>query len=168
MIILGMMSHPDANCVAIRKVAANLKDSVYNQLVWAIDMLGASEYWTARLSPLELIYKPTGQRILFRGADKPQKIKSTKVAKGYIRYVWYEELAEFDGMKSVRTINQSLLRGGEVFQVFYTYNPPESQRSWVNTAVTEAGADALVHSSTYLTAPTGSGSANSSLPMRSI
>ena len=154
MIILGMMSHPDANCVAIRKVAANLKDSVYNQLVWAIDMLGASEYWTARLSPLELIYKPTGQRILFRGADKPQKIKSTKVAKGYIRYVWYEELAEFDGMKSVRTINQSLLRGGEVFQVFYTYNPPESQRSWVNTAVTEAGADALVHSSTYLTAPT--------------
>lgn len=153
MIILGMMADPAANCVAIRRVAANLKDSVYNQLLWAIDMLGVSEYWTARLSPLELIYRPTGQRILFRGADKPQKIKSTKVSKGYIRYVWYEELAEFDGMKSIRTINQSLLRGGRVFNVFYSYNPPESQRNWVNTAVTEAGDDAFVHSSTYLTVP---------------
>lgn len=153
MIILGIMEHPDANCVAIRRVAVNLKDSVYNQLLWAIEMLGVTEYWTAKLSPMELVYKPTGQKILFRGADKPQKIKSTKVSKGYIRYVWYEELAEFDGMKGIRTINQSLLRGGSVFQVFYTYNPPESQRNWVNTAVTEVGADAVVHSSTYLTVP---------------
>ena len=85
MIILGMMEHPDANCVAIRRVAVNLKDSVYNQLLWAVDMLGVAEYWTAKLSPMELVYKPTGQKILFRGADKPQKIKSTKVSKGYIR-----------------------------------------------------------------------------------
>lgn len=153
MIVLGMMRDPDANCVAIRRVAVNLKDSVFNQLLWAIEMLGVSEFWAVKLSPMELIYKPTGQKILFRGADKPQKIKSTKVSKGYIRYVWYEELAEFDGMRGIRTINQSLLRGGSDFEVFYTYNPPESQRNWVNTAVTEVGEDALVHSSTYLTVP---------------
>ena len=114
-IILGMMQNPDANAIAIRKVGMYLKDSVYEQLVWAIDKLGVSEYWQQKLSPLELIYLPTGQRILFRGADKPKKIKSTKVHKGYIRYIWYEEVDEFNGMAEIRTINQSLMRGGSKF-----------------------------------------------------
>ena len=83
-----MMKHPDANAVALRKVGMYLKDSVYEQLLWAISALGVEAYWLARRSPLELIYIPTGQRIIFRGADKPRKIKSTKVKNGYIRYLW--------------------------------------------------------------------------------
>ena len=85
-IILGMMKHPDANAVVIRKVGLYLKDSVYEQLVWAIEKLGVSHLWTQKLSPLCLIYK--GQKILFRGADKPKKLKSTKVSRGYSRYIW--------------------------------------------------------------------------------
>lgn len=114
-IVLGMMRHPDANAVAIRKVGLYLKDSVYEQLVWAVEKLGVSHLWQYKLSPLELVYLPTGQRILFRGADKPKKLKSTKVHKGYIRYIWYEEVDEFGGMEEIRTINQSLLRGGSAF-----------------------------------------------------
>lgn len=72
-IILGMMQHPDANAVCIRKIGQYLKDSVYEQLVWAIDKLGVSAKWQAKLSPLELLYLPTGQRILFRGADQAQE-----------------------------------------------------------------------------------------------
>lgn len=86
---LGMMKDPMANAVVIRKVGLYLKDSVYEQLLWAIERLGVSHLWQCRQSPLELVYTPTGQRILFRGADKPKKLKSTKVRKGYIRYVWY-------------------------------------------------------------------------------
>ncbi|MBQ3463653.1 MAG: PBSX family phage terminase large subunit [Clostridia bacterium] len=149
-IILGMMQNPDANAVAIRKVAEYLKDSVYNQLLWAIDALGVSHLWQPKLSPLEIVYKPTGQRIIFRGADKPQKLKSTKVHKGYIRYIWYEEVDEFNGMNEIRTVNQSLMRGGERFTVFYSYNPPKSQRSWVNREVLTEGKDKIVHHSTYL------------------
>lgn len=152
-IILGMMQNPDANAIAIRKVGMYLKDSVYEQLVWAIDKLGVSEYWQQKLSPLELIYLPTGQRILFRGADKPKKIKSTKVHKGYIRYIWYEEVDEFFGMAEIRTINQSLMRGGSKFNVFYSYNPPASQRNWVNEEVLTEREDRLVHHSTYLDVP---------------
>lgn len=152
-IILGITKNPKANAVVIRKVAANLKDSVYEQLIWAIDKLDVSHLWHAKLSPLELVYIPTGQRILFRGADKPKKLKSTKVSKGYIRYIWYEECDEFGGMSEIRTINQSLMRGGEKFDVFYTYNPPKSRRNWVNKEVLEAASDKLVHSSTYLTVP---------------
>ena len=57
---------------------------------------------------MALIYLPTGQRILFRGADKPKKIKSTKASKGYIRYIWYEECDEFLGKEELDMINQSL------------------------------------------------------------
>lgn len=153
LILLGMLEHPDANAVVIRKVGLYLKDSVYEQLAWAIEKLGVSHLWQLKLSPLEMIYLPTGQKILFRGADKPKKLKSTKVAKGYIAYVWFEEVDEFFGMEEIRVINQSLLRGGEKFTVFYSYNPPQSQRNWVNQEVLERRADRVVHQSTYESVP---------------
>lgn len=152
-IILGMMKDSNANCVALRKVGLNLKDSVYEQLEWAIKMLGVEQHWLSKLSPLELVYIPTGQRIIFRGADKPKKIKSTKFKSGYCKYIWYEEVDEFNGMEEIRTINQSLMRGGESFCVFYSYNPPKSQRNWVNTEVLLPQETRVVHHSTYLTVP---------------
>lgn len=152
-IILGMLKDSNANCVALRKVGLNLKDSVYEQLEWAIKMLGVEQYWLSKLSPLELVYIPTGQRIIFRGADKPKKIKSTKFKSGYCKYIWYEEVDEFNGMEEIRTINQSLMRGGESFCVFYSYNPPKNQRNWVNTEVLLPQETRIVHHSTYLTVP---------------
>ena len=153
MIILGIMGDAAANAVVIRKVKDNLRDSVYNQLLWAIDKLGAAHLWQEKLSPMELVYLPTGQRILFRGADKPQKLKSTKVKKGYIKYIWYEELAEFGGMAEIRSINQSLMRGGNGFVVFYSYNPPQSKRNWVNKEALTERKDRIVHHSTYIDVP---------------
>lgn len=150
---LGIMRDPEANAVVLRKVGQYLKDSVYEQLLWGIERLGVSHLWQGKLSPLELIYVPTGQRILFRGADRPKKIKSTKVRKGYIKYIWYEETDEFGGMEEIRMINQSLMRGGRKFCVFYTYNPPKSQRNWVNSEVSNIRTDTLAHHSTYQTVP---------------
>ena len=152
-IILGLMKNPDANAVAIRKVGAYIRDSVFMQLLWAIDMLGVSDLWDIKVSPPEMTLKSTGQRILFRGADKPQKLKSTKVQHGYIKYIWYEELEEFLGMKEIRSINQSLMRGGKSFKVFYSYNPPQSQTSWVNAEESKLTDDTLIHKSTYEDVP---------------
>ena len=153
MVILGMMQDAQSNAVVIRKVGMYLKDSVFAQLEWAIDKLGVTHLWQCKLSPLEMIYIPTGQRILFRGADKPRKLKSTKVSKGYIKYIWYEEVDEFNGIEEIRTINQSLMRGGKTFNVFYTYNPPKAQRNWVNEEVTIGQDSKVVHHSTYLEVP---------------
>ena len=152
-IILGMMQDPNANALVMRKVAVNLKDSVYEQLLWAIEALGVSHLWEAKLSPLQLVFKPTGQRVLFRGADEPKKIKSTKFRKGYCKYIWYEEADEFAGMQEIRTINQSLMRGGSTFFVFYSYNPPKSQSNWVNQEAMQPKANRLVHTSDYRTVP---------------
>lgn len=152
-IILGMMKDRSANAVVLRKVGLTLRESVLEQLLWAIEQLGVTSYWSDKVSPMGLTYLPTGQKILFRGADKPRKIKSIKVKSGYCKYVWYEEVDEFTGMEEVRMINQSLLRGGNPFVIFYSYNPPKSQRNWVNDEVTEQRADRLVHHSTYETVP---------------
>ena len=154
-VILGMMKDQNANAVVLRKVGQSLHCSVYEQWQWAVSVLGVEGYWVSKLSPLEMKYVADGRenKIVFRGADKPKKIKSTKFRKGYCKYIWYEEVDEFGGMEEIRTINQSLLRGGSDFVVFYSYNPPQSQSNWVNEEVLKQRDDRLVHHSTYLTVP---------------
>jgi phage terminase large subunit len=152
-IILGIMSDPLANAVVLRKVKDTLGESVKDQLEWAIASLGVSDYWEIPEAKLVLRYKPTGQEIRFRGADKPKKIKGFKYAKGYTKFIWYEELDEFTSMEEIRMINQSLMRGGPKFIVFYSYNPPKSANNWVNTEKKLTRTDRLVHHSTYLTVP---------------
>jgi phage terminase large subunit len=151
--ILGIMQDPEANGIALRKVGLYLKESVFSQLVWVIDKLQIAHLWDIKLNPLELTYNPTGQKILFRGADDPRKLKSIKLQKGYFKYIWYEELDDFAGMEDIRIINESLLRGGDIFCVLYTYNPPKSQRNWVNAEALIERSDRLVHNSTYLDVP---------------
>lgn len=152
-IIYGMMQDPNANAACFRKVKDTLAESVFEQLLWAIDVLEVSHLWKVTLSPLRLTYKPTGQRIVFRGCDDPNKSKSIKVRKGYFKYIWYEERAEFPGDEDERKINQSLMRGGDKYVVFYTWNPPKSLNSWVNQDVIEERDDTLCNHSTYLTVP---------------
>jgi phage terminase large subunit len=151
--VLGIMDDPNANAMVLRKVKDTLRDSVYEQLVWAIDSLGVTHEWDIPEAKLVLTYKPTGQKILFRGADKPKKIKSAKVKKGYFKFIWFEELDEFSGMEEVRMINQSLMRGGEEFRVFYSYNPPQSANNWVNAEKKLTRPDRLIHHSNYLSVP---------------
>lgn len=153
-LILGIMNDENANGTVLRKVGQYLRDSVFEQLLWAIEKLGCSDLWEAKVTVPELIYKPTGQKILFRGADKPRKLKSTKVAKGYIKYVWFEECDEFSGQEEIDSINQSLLRGGEVFCCFYSFNPPKDPNFWVNTMCSDMRMDKLVHKSDYRNVPT--------------
>lgn len=152
-IILGIMADPAANAVVLRKIGRFLRDSVYEQLLWAIDRLGVSEEWEARGSVPELSFQPTGQRILFRGADQPRKLKSTKVSAGYLRYIWYEEADEFSGQEEIDLINQSFLRGGGAFSCLYSFNPPKSREHWLNRLTELPRADRLVHRSDYRSVP---------------
>lgn len=152
-IILGIMSDPLANAVVLRKVKDTLNESVKDQLTWAVEALGVSQYWDIPEEKLLMKYIPTGQEIRFRGADKPKKIKGLKYARGYTKYIWYEELDEFTSPEEIRMINQSLMRGGPKFVVFYSYNPPKSANNWVNTEKKLTHPDRLAHHSTYETVP---------------
>jgi phage terminase large subunit len=151
-IVLLIVAFPFSNAVVVRRFGNTLRDSVYQQCLWAIGVLGLDGYFRAKISPMEIVYLPTGQRIVFRGADDPLKLKGVKFTKGYCAVVWFEELDQFEGIDAVRSILNSLRRGGEDFWIFYSYNPPRTMWSWVNVECLERKrrADTLVKRSSYL------------------
>ena len=150
---LGVMQDPNANAVVFRKVASTIGTSVFEQVLWGIEALGVSDLWKATTSPFKLRYKPTGQVILFRGLDKAKKLKSIKVAKGYLKYLWFEELDEFAGEEEIRSVQQSVMRGGSKFVVFKSFNPPISRSNWANEYVLKPRANAVRHMSCYKDVP---------------
>lgn len=150
---LLILQNPNINALILRKVSATLKDSVYNQILWAIDMMGIGDLFRLTVSPLEITYIPTGQRIFFRGADEPTKIKSIKPKKGHMGVVWFEELDQFKGEEEIRNILQSANRGGDKYWNFYSFNPPKSRDNWANVAIEDEREDKVVMHSTYLDVP---------------
>lgn len=154
-IILGIEKDSNANAVVLRKVAETLRESVYEQMLWAIDTLGLTDEYHASVKPLRITKIKTGQRIIFKGAEKPKKVKASKFRRGYAKYIWYEEVDEFNSMAEIRTINQSLGRGGAGITIFYSFNPPESNTNWTNLEIQQqqVRAEVFVHHSDYTTVP---------------
>jgi PBSX family phage terminase large subunit len=148
-----LIANPNTHALVLRKVANTLRDSVFNQYMWAIAELGMAGLWYAKVSPMEIFYRPTGQKIMFRGADDPMKIKSIKVPFGYIAVTHFEEKDQFSGRAEIRTILQSTMRGGDKFWNFESYNPPISRDNWANVDSAEEKPNRLCHISTYLDAP---------------
>ena len=153
MVVLLLMTHKDCHALVMRKVDKTIGRSVFPQMQWAVHALGQDAYFHMSVSPHQMTYLPTGQRIYFSGVDDPQKIKSIKPPFGYIGIVFLEELDQFAGPEEIRNINQSLLRGGPMFWEIGAYNPPKSQNSWVNEEALVEAPDKLVHHSTYLDVP---------------
>lgn len=155
-IIELLKNHSDMHALVLRKVGNTIKDSVYAQIKWAISKMGLENEFKFKTSPFEITYKPTGQKIYFRGADDPLKIKSIKPEFGYIGIVWFEELDQFAGPEEVRNIEQSAIRGGDKAYKFKSFNPPRSKKNWANEYASEAefkDQNAVVVRSTYKDVP---------------
>ena len=148
-----LIGNPGTHALVLRKVGNTIRDSVFAQYMWAIGELGMAHLWKAQRTPMELVYKPTGQKIMFRGADDPMKIKSIKVPFGYIAITHFEEKDQFAGRAEIRSILQSTMRGGPKYWNFESYNPPISRDNWANKDTLEERADRLCHKSCYLDAP---------------
>lgn len=149
---LMLLRSSDINAAVFRRVGATLRESVFEQLMWAAHRLGIGHLVRGRASPLEIEYLPTGQKILFRGADDPGKVKSIKLAKGRFGCLWFEELAEFGGMDAVRSIKASVVRGGDAV-TFMSYNPPVSASNWVNAEAITPRPGRFLHRSDYRDIP---------------
>lgn len=130
--IYMLMKYPQANLLVVRKVYRTLKDSCYTDLKWAIHRLGVDAYFECKESPLEITYKPTGQKILFRGLDDPLKIASIAVETGYLCWCWLEEAYEINSEDDFNMLDESI-RGntGDMFkQIVLTFNP-WNERHWL-------------------------------------
>lgn len=132
-IIASMMKYPQANTLVIRKVFRTILDSCFTDLQWAAERLGVSNKWDFKLSPLEATYKPTGQKILFRGLDDPMKIASVAVKTGCLCWCWIEEAYEIMNEADFDMIDESI-RGevpeGLFKQITLTFNP-WNERHWM-------------------------------------
>lgn len=152
-IIELIKNNPQMHACVTRQVAATLKDSVYNQIKWAINELGLNDEFTCKVSPLEIIYKKTGQTIYFRGLDDEMKLKGIKPTFGYVGILWKEEKDQMKGPAQERSVNQSVLRGGDISYDFSSYNPPKSKSAWVHKEKLTPNEKRVIHHSTYLEAP---------------
>lgn len=126
-----IIKNPLSNVVVIRANENTLRDSVYEQIKWGIAQLGATEDFRFLKSPLEIVYKPTGQRIIFKGANNPQSITSIAISHGVIDTVWFEEFFQIQDAKTFDMIDLSF-RGqmpkGYKIRIIGTFNP------WLNTS----------------------------------
>ena len=142
------------NVIAIRENQQYLRDSVYNQILWAMSILGVESEFRTRVSPMIIQHIRTGSTFYFYGANDPMKLKSNIV--GNVVAVWLEEFAN---LKNVDVFDQSVptfIRQKPDFvdqvKIYISYNPPRNPYAWVNEWVTqrETDPDYFVDSSTYL------------------
>lgn len=131
--IVGMMKYPTANLLVIRKTFRTLKDSCFAELKWAVNRLMVQDYWICTESPLQMTYRPTGQKIYFRGLDDALKLTSITVEKGSLCWVWCEEAYEINRVEDFDLIDESIrgdVADGLYKQITLTFNP-WNERHWL-------------------------------------
>ena len=140
-LVMDFLQDPQANVLIMRKVANTIELSVYEQIKWAIYMLHVDSLFEFKKSPYRIVDKRSGTAFYFSGVDDPQKLKSMMIAKGYVRYLWFEELAEFDSWQEVDTVRASFTRKhlppGAHVVTYYSYNPPKNPYEWINEWVAQ-------------------------------
>lgn len=133
--IVNLIKYPQSNLLVVRKTYRTIKDSCYTQLKWAIHRLGLDAYFDTKESPLEITYRPTGQKIYFRGLDDPLKVTSIAVDKGYLCWLWIEEAYEIGNEADFNMLDESI-RGaipeesGLFKQLVITLNP-WNEHHWI-------------------------------------
>lgn len=141
--IYHLMKYKDANLLVIRKTFRTLKDSCFKELKWAVKRLKVEHLWDFTLSPLEAVYKPTGQRIYFRGLDDPLKVTSIAVDVGCLCWMWIEEAYEVMKEDDFNVLDESI-RGetpeGLFKQITLTFNP-WNERHWIKKRFFDAEPD---------------------------
>lgn len=87
--IFRIMQYSWSNLLVVRRFSNTNKQSTYTDLRWATNRLGVKHLFKFNDSLPEITYKPTGQKILFRGLDDPLKITSITVENGILCWAWF-------------------------------------------------------------------------------
>ncbi len=131
--IFRLIKYPLSNGLVVRRYKDTLRNSVFSDLNWAIHKFGLDDYFESTVSPMQIVRKATGQKILFRGLDDGQKVTSISVDKGVLCWVWIEEAFEITNEADFDKLDMSI-RGevpeGYFKQITITFNP-WSATSWL-------------------------------------
>lgn len=154
-IVNGIMQDQtgESSAIVFRRTANTMRESVFSQIAWAIDILDVGDLWRGSVSPMCWTYRPTGAQILFRGLDDSSKLKSIKPRRGFFRFIWLEEFSELPGENFTRSVMQSVQRGGSAFTVFRSFNPPINASNWANVFIARPDPRAITLHTSYLDVP---------------
>lgn len=85
-------------CLVVREVYDTIRDSCYPLFAEICESLDLESFITLGKSPMRIMFS-NGSKILFRGLDKPEKLKSIHD----ISLIWIEECSEikYDGFKEL-------------------------------------------------------------------
>lgn len=157
-LILDLIKLP-ITILVIRKYEKHIRTSVFEQLKDAIRIFQIEDQFEYHISPIEIIYKARGNKIIFAGADDPQRIKGIKFSDFPIARLWIEEITEFRQEEEIDIITASFLRAklpNDIkYKIYYSYNPPKRKAHWVNKKYESKliSPNVYVHHSTYLDNP---------------
>lgn len=140
-IITGLFIDKNSNALVLRKIDKDVKSSVFYQILWALDILHLSSYFTVNMTTHTITRIKTGQQIICKGCSDPLSLKSIRPRHGYFKFVWLEEADQFTP-EEIRSVLQSAMRGFGLQKglKFYTYNPNKSIDNWLNKHVMEVEA----------------------------
>lgn len=151
--IYRLMKYPQSNLLVVRRVMNTHRDSTFAQLSWAQKRLGVEHLWNNTVSPMEMCFLPTGQKILFRGFDDVLKLASATVPSGVLNFVWIEEAFEIERESDFDKLDLSVPRGktpqGLFKQTTLTFNPWSASHWLKKRFFDKAAPDAATFSTNY-------------------
>lgn len=152
-IIVGCMVFKESAVAAV-KYANKIEERLVNTFRESIRYLGVEQFWKLRKSPFEYVLlnedgKETDISIKFTGCDNVENLKSFKPRRGSFRYIWFEELTNFNSLKEVNSLIQTFARGKGKHTVIMTYNPPIQTSNWVNKEYNTPLGTILGHDKNY-------------------
>lgn len=110
--------------LVVREVFDTIRDSCYDLLMEVAESMGVSDYIDFTTSPMQVRFR-NGSRIIFKGMDKPAKLKSLNG----VSIVWIEECSEvkYAGFKEIL----GRLRHPTLSNHIILSTNPVSKNNWV-------------------------------------
>lgn len=135
--IFKLLSSHLRNVLICRKNESDIRQSAYENICGCIFDLGYEGSFIMRKNPLEIEYKPTGQKIIFRGLNSPTSLNSLTFSHGYLTDVYIEEAFELDSFDDFRKLDGSLRgieakKAGIELQITMCFNAWDGE-SWLYT-----------------------------------
>jgi phage terminase large subunit len=131
--IIKIISDERRNVVVCRKNDSDNRQSTFENICGCIEDMGFKDYFIKNTNPLQITYKPTGQKIIFRGLNNPTSLNSLTFAHGFLTDIYIEEAFELDNYADFRKLDGSLrgkMPDGLIQQITMCFNAWDGE-SWL-------------------------------------
>lgn len=136
-VILKILSDKRRNALCLRANDIDNRTSNFPLLLGCIEDLGLTKQFRVTTQPLEITYKATGQKIIFKGLNNPTALQGLKFATGILSDVYIDEVSECESYSDFLQLDGSLRTDKKTakeiqLQITCLMNP-RSPEHWIYT-----------------------------------